>query len=58
MDKVEAFLLVQPFVFEVFDDELHVRGDPVWLDGADVVSDYLGGREFPVLCELQISIEV
>lgn len=48
MDKVEAVFLVQPFVLEVFDDEFYVRGDPGWLDGADVVSDYLGGGEFPV----------
>jgi hypothetical protein len=47
--KVEAIWLVEPFFFEVFDDEFHVRRYPVRLDGADIIADYVCSWEFPVV---------
>lgn len=58
MNKVEAVWLVEPFAFEIFDDKFYVWDDPVWLDGADVVSDYLCAGEFPVKVGLEMYGEI
>jgi hypothetical protein len=54
VNEVKAVWFVEPFLFKVFDDEFYVWGDPVWLDGADVVSNYMGLGKFPVIVNVAI----
>lgn len=49
MHKIEVVLWVEPFVFEVFDDEFDIWGYPVRLDSADVVPGYACLWEFTII---------
>lgn len=49
MDKVECVGFVQPFVFEVLDNELDIWGNPVRLDGTNVIPNDACLGEFPLL---------
>lgn len=45
MDEIKCLLASYPVALEVIDLELKIWRNPGWLDGGEVISDYLWGRE-------------
>lgn len=52
VDEIEGLArVVGPRRLDVVDDEFAVRGDPLWLDGAEIAPDHFGAGE--LVCEIE-----
>lgn len=47
MNEVKMVFFVLPFTFEILNNELNIRGHPLGLNRADIISNDMGAREFP-----------
>lgn len=51
MDEVKIVLFIFPFSLEILDNKLDIRSHPLGLDRADIISNDMGAREFPIFRE-------